>query len=257
MHYRRIPPLLFATLTGAAGCGGATRATLASLPGVATSPTHMLDRAIDRAGGAPALTAARALTWEGDGIVHAGGRLVQIAGTWAIQPPDTAVISTFDIERGPSSRRALIVAAPRGWLVNGEQFSPMPEAMLATERDEFYMYDVMRLVTLRDPEVTLTPVSADTAGHAGFRAERAGRPWIELYVDRSGRLAHLRTRIANPAGGEPVTQDTWVSGEIEAGGIRWPRDFRILVNGQPFFALTIRTLRVHDRVEDPRLRGPG
>ncbi len=217
----------------------------------------MLQRAIDRAGGAAALEAATALTWEGDAIVNAGGRIVQIAGTWAIQPPDTAVIATFDATRGPESTRALVVAAPRGWIVNGGEFAPMPEPMLATERDEFYQYDVMRLVPLREPGVTLTLIQPDSLGQAGFRAERAGRPPIELYVDASGRLAHLRTHVADPAGGPAVRQDTWLSGEIEAAGVRWPRDLRITLNGQPFFAMTLRTLRVHRRVEDPRLRGPG
>ena len=249
--------LLLAIVPGAHGCSARPGPSASSRATTKLSPSELLQRAIDHAGGAAALTAARAFTWEGDGIVHAGGRLVQIAGTWAIQPPDTAVISTFDIERGRSTLRALVVAAPRGWLVNGEQFSPMPESMLATERDEFYMYEVMRLVPLREPGVTLTPVPADSAGHAGFRAERAGRPWTELHFDRTGRLAHLRARIANPGGGEPVMQDIWFSGEIESRGVRWPRDFRIFVNGQPFFGLTLRTLRVHERVEDPRLRGPG
>ena len=252
---RRLPAALLIAFTTACASGNASPG--GSPRAVTESPPALLQRAIDRAGGVAALTAARALTWEGDAIVHAGGRIVQIAGTWAIQPPDTAVIATFDVERGPGALRALVVAAPRGWLVNGTQFSPMPAAMLATERDEFYMYDVMRLVTLRDPAVMLTPIATDTAGNAGFRAERAGRPPMDLHFDRTGRLAHVRTLIANPAGGEPVAQDTWLSGEIESGGIRWPRDFRIFLNGQPFFALTLRTLRVHDRVEDPRLRGPG
>src|SRR5687767_5647166 len=70
-------------------------------------PAAMLDRAIEQAGGAAALVRARALTWEGDAIVNAG-RIVQISGTWAIQPPDTAVVATFDVSRGPGSMRALV-----------------------------------------------------------------------------------------------------------------------------------------------------
>jgi hypothetical protein len=182
---------------------------------------------------------------------------VQISGTWAIQPPDTAIVATFDVSRGPGSMRALVYAAPRGWQVRDGEFTPMPAAMLATERDEFYLYDVMRLVPLREPGVTLTAIPPDSLGHAGVRAERAGRPSVDLHFAADGRLAHLRTRVPDPAGGQPVLQDMWLSGTIESGGVRWPRDLRIMLNGEPFFALTLRTLRVHDRVEDPRLRGPG
>ena len=244
-------------VVAAGGCASGSASTSSSGRAEDLTPTVMLARAIERAGGAAALEAATALTWEGDAIVNAGGRIVQISGTWAIQPPDTAVVSTFDVARGPGSMRSLVVAAPRGWTVSGSEFSPMPDAMLATERDEFYLYDVMRLVPLREPGVTLTALAPDSLGQAGFRAERGGRPPVDLYVDRTGRLAHLRTHIANPAGGQPVAQDLWLEGEIQSAGVRWPRDLRIYLGGQPFFALTLRTLRVQARVEDPRLRGPG
>jgi len=112
-------------------------------------------------------------------------------------------------------------------------------------------------VRLREPGVTLTQIAPDSLGQPGFRAEEAGRPAVDLHFDTGGRLAHLRTRLPDPTGGAPVLQDMWLDGTIEASGVRWPRDLRISLNGEPFFTLTLRTLRVHDRVEDPRLRGPG
>ena len=189
-------------------------------------------------------------------MVQAGGRTVGIAGTWKVQPPDTAVVATYDVSRGAATTRALVVAAPRGWIVAGERVQPMPEAMLASERDEFYLYDVMRLVPLREPGVSLAVAAPDSLGQPGVRVERAGRPAVTLYVDGGGRLAHLRTEVRDPAGGAPVTQDVWLAGEIAADGVRWPRELRITQNGAPFFALTLRTLRVRPRVDDPRLAGP-
>lgn len=244
-------------LAGIASCSAGTRPDGSRAIPSQASPTAILDRAIEQAGGRDALTRARALTWEGDAIVNAGGRVVQIAGTWMIQPPDTAIVATFDATRGPGSSRSLVVAAPRGWVVTGERFEPMAPAMLANERDEFYLYDVIRLVPLRDAGVRLIPIAPDSLGQAGFRAERAGRPPVDVHVDATGRLAHLRTRVPEPAGGQPVLQDIWLGGIIEASGVRWPRDLRIFLNGEPFFSLTLRALRVHDRIDDPRLRGPG
>jgi len=219
-------------------------------------PDWLLDRAIVEAGGVRALTAARALAWSGDAVVHAGGRDVRIAGEWAVQPPDTAVVATYDVTRGPASTRALVVAAPRGWMVSGDRFQPMPPAMLANERDEFYLYEVMRLVPLRAPGVTLTAVPPDSLGQAGFRAEQPGRPPVEVYVDSAGRLAHLRITVQDPSGGAPVRQDAWLGGVIEAGGVRWPRELRLTMNGAPYFDLTLRSFRVLPRVDDPRLSGP-
>jgi len=220
------------------------------------TPAALLARAIERAGGEDALTSARALAWSGDAVVHAGGRTVRIAGDWAVQPPDTAVVATYDVTRGPATTRALVVAAPRGWIVSGDRFQPMPASMLANERDEFYLYDVMRLVPLRAPGVTLTPVAPDSLGQAGFRAEQPGRPPVEVYVDADGRLAHLRTRVQDPSGGAPQRQDVWLAGTLEAGGVRWFREMRLTMNGAPYFGLTLRSLRVLPRVDDRRLSGP-
>ncbi|HEU4880955.1 MAG TPA: hypothetical protein VFT45_01885 [Longimicrobium sp.] len=230
----------------------------ASAPAPADDPRAMLERAIAQAGGAEALGRARALLWDGEATVHAGGRTVHIAGSWGVQPPDTAVVSTYDVSRGPESTRALIVAVPRGWIARDTAVTRMPDAMFANERDEFYLYDVMRLVPLREPRVTLHAIPADSLGQAGFRAERPGRPVVELYFDPSGRLAHLRTHVQDPggAGGPAVQQDLWLSGTLQAGSIRWPASIRITMAGAPYFDLTLRNLRVQPRLDDPRLRGP-
>lgn len=246
---RRIPlSLLMMASLGA--CASAS-------PGApSATPRAMLDRAIEQAGGAQALERTRALTWDGEATVTGGGRTVRIAGNWAVQPPDTAVVATWEVTRGPQSVRALVVAAPRGWLWSPSGFAPMPASMLASERDEFYLYDVMRLVPLRDPDVTLSAIAPDSAGQRGFRAQRPGRPGIDLFVDADGRLAHLRTLIDNAEGGAPVRQDVWLSGVVEAQGIRWPARISILQDGAPFFDLSIRNLRALPRIDDPRLRGP-
>lgn len=233
-------------------------ASHASAPAPADDPRALLDRAIAQAGGAQALERARALLWDGEASVHAGGRTVHIAGSWAVQPPDTAVVSTYEVSRGPAGTRALIVAAPRGWIWRDSALTRMPDAMFANEKDEFYLYDVMRLVPLREPRVTLHAIPADSLGQAGFRAERPGRPVVELYFDANGRLAHLRTHVQNPegGGGPAVQQDLWLSGTLQAGGIRWPASILITMAGAPYFDLTLRNLRVQPRIDDPRLRGP-
>jgi hypothetical protein len=247
---RLVRLVLLAATVGASGCACAKHTARAP------SPETLLAGAIEQAGGADALARARALTWAGTATVHAGGRTVHIAGRWSVQPPDTAVVATYDVSRGPATTRALVVAAPRGWVVAGGRFDPMPPPLLANERDEFYLYDVMRLVPLRAPGVRLTTVPADTLGQPGFRAEQAGRPAVELHVDAGGRLAHLRTQVRDPGGGAPVWQDVWLAGVVEADGVRWPRELRLTMNGAPYFALAIDSLRTAARLDDARLAGP-
>jgi hypothetical protein len=245
----RIPiPLVILLLAGCASAAPGTRTE--------DGPARILARAIEQAGGAEALERARGLVWDADATVHAGGRTVPISGRWAIQPPDTAVVSTYAVERGPSTMRHIVLAAPRGWLVNANGFAPMPPLMLASEREEFYFYSVMRLVPLRAPGVTLTMLPPDSTGHRGILARNPGRPDVELYVDATGRLSRIRARIHDATTGNPVVQEAWLSGETESGGVRWPRTMRLTQDGAPFFDLTLKTFRVLPAIQDTLLAGP-
>ena len=221
-----------------------------------TSPEALLAGAIEQAGGARALQSARALRWDGEATVHAGDREVAIRGEWAIQPPDSAVVATYDTTAGPSTTRRLIVAGGAGWLEEAGVFTPMPPVVLAAERDEFYLYHLMRLVPLLAPGVELAPAPPDTLGQEGFEARAPGRPEVFAYVDAAGRLAHLRLQIADPRTGGRAWQDLWLSGVIESDGVRWPRAIRITMDGAPYFDLTIGRLRVESRLVEPYLAGP-
>lgn len=231
-------------------------AAACSTPPAPEDPQTMLDHAIQQAGGVKALSAARALAWDGDATVFAGGRTVNIAGRWQVQPPDTAIVATYDTTRGPSTTRSMVIAAPRGWVVRNDSFTVLPDPVIANERDAFFLYDVIRLVALRDSSVRLSRTSADSLGQRGFRAEPPGRPAVELFVDSTGRLSHIRLMVADPGGGPPVRQDAWLDGELASGGIRWPQRLRLTMNGAPYFELRMRDLQVSDRIRSPLLSGP-
>src|ERR671914_196100 len=100
--------------------------------------------------------------------------------------------------------------------------TPMPATVLANEREQFYLYDVMRLVSLRAPGAQLSGIAPDSLGQRGVRVTRAGRPDVDVYVDGTGRLAHLRARVTDAMSGKPAIEDVWLAGVIEADGVRWP-----------------------------------
>ena len=220
-------------------------------------PRALLDAAIDQAGGVAALSAARALTWEGHGTYSIGRSVANIAGRWQLQLPDTAIVSmTYVASLGPSTTQAMVIASPRGWLVQDDRFTAMTEPVAANERNSFYLFDVIRLITLRNDAVSLSNVPPDSLGQRGFRAEQPGRPPVELFVDSTGRLSHVRLIIDDPSGGPPYLRDVWLDGELSANGIRWPSRMRVTLNGAQYFDLTMRDLRVSDRLADPLLAGP-
>ena len=114
-------------------------AAACSTPPDLDDPDTILENAIQQAGGATALSAARALMWDGDATVFAAGRTVNIAGRWQVQPPDTAVVATYDTTRGPSTTRSMVIAAPRGWMVRNDSFTVLPDPLIANERDAFFL----------------------------------------------------------------------------------------------------------------------
>jgi hypothetical protein len=114
----------------------------------------------------------------------------------------------------------------------------------------------VRLVSLLAPDVALQAIAPDSRGQPGVRASREGRPALELYFAPDGRLAHLRATVRDAGGGAPVLEEVWLSGEITADGVRWPRRLVFTQNGAAYFDLTLRSLATRARLDDPLLAGP-
>lgn len=221
-----------------------------------SGPELALDKAIEQAGGEEALGRARAFIWDGDAVVRGGGRTVHITGKWSIEPPEKAIVSTYDVSAGAGTMSHLVVNAPHGWLVRDGQFRPMPPAILENELDAFQLYDIMRLVSLRRRGVRLENFHEDDEGRRGIRAKISGRPDVDLFFDRSGRLRHFRTMVTDAQSGKPVPEDVYLERTITANGVKWPRDMRFTLDGKPYFDLTIKSLRVADKLRDKLLDGP-
>lgn len=231
--------------------------SLLALPLLAQAkPSALLDRAMKAAGGESRLSQYHGLEWTGLGVVHIPGRDIVIRGAWAIQPPDSAVVATYDTTRGPGTRRHLIVAGARGWIKRDSVFSPLPEDILAEEQHQYYLYSLLRLVPLKAKGVKLHPVFPDAAGNAGFRVERQGRLPVTMYFDSAGVVVRLVTQFALPG---PVAGDAQVVnlyGSTTSDGVRWFRRMEILRAGKPYFDLEIDSLTVKRSIEDPLLAGP-
>lgn len=221
-----------------------------------TRPSILLDRAIKAAGGEERLKQYRGFEWTGFGIVHIPNRDIAIRGTWEIQPPDSAVVATYDTMRGPATTRRLIIAATRGWLLKDTTFTTLPDDLLAEEQHQYYLYSLLRLVTLKEKGVKLQGVFPDSAGHAGFTVERKGRLPVTMYFDSAGRVVRMITRFALPGPVAGDLQDIRFYGKIEAGGVTWFKAMEILRAGKRYFDLEIDSLTVKRSVSDTLLAGP-
>jgi len=94
--------------------------------------------------------------------VHTSDRRIELEGRWIVEPPDRAVIVTWEKGKEAAARRA-IVRGTEGFTEHGAVRTPMPLGEVARERDRLYLYSLMRLLPLRDPGVRLISILAEAS----------------------------------------------------------------------------------------------
>lgn len=202
-----------------------------------------LDAAIAAAGGTKALTNARVLAWKGHAVVHAGERTIELEGEWTVEPPDRARVTTWERSKGRESARGLSIDGDRGDIVRGGKTEPMTSAMRDHEREQFRLYDAMRLVPLLRDGVTLTAVDAPPGEHA-LRATGFMTAPVDLYFDTTNRLVGLRATVIDPQSGATIDEQLRFSGEVRSADVVWPKRIAITWAGAPYFDLDIVELAI-------------
>ena len=208
-----------------------------STSAVTSDANAILMKAIEATGGQDALKRARVLIWRGRATIHAGGRQIHIEGSWTVEPPDRASVTSWEVEKGQTSARRMMIDGAAGSMERGGKTLPMPPEMIANERDQFYLYSVLQLTTLLEPNVTLTATTQD--GASGVRVVRPGRPEVTIFFDSNGRPSRLLTSVFDPATKQRVAEELQFEGVVSSEGVRWPRRIRILQAGKLFFDLEI------------------
>jgi hypothetical protein len=205
----------------------------------AGSPRALVERAVRAAGGAKRMQQYAALTWRARATVHLPQKRIDLQGQWRLQLPDRARVETQDVAGSSGTLRRLIIDGDRGWGEVRGHPDPLPRDMVAHERDQFYLYHLMRLAPLLEPEFTLVALGRGEDGLDGVRVAHAGRPEVSLFFDSEARLARLETRITDPGSGREVQEVVTCRGLIEGGGLRWPRHIGITWDGDPYFDLEL------------------
>jgi hypothetical protein len=215
----------------------------------------LLNRAISAAGGAANLQRHRVLAWHGIASVNVSGRTVRIEGDWRIEPPDRAHIETFEVDKGPASMRSLFIDGDKGWTTKDGKSIVLPQLFVGNEREQFYLYWLVRLVPMLDQEFRLTTVAPDAQRRPGFRVERDGRRDATLYFTPEARLARIVTTVTDPTSGADLTQELRFTGDLAANGIRWPRRIQVVQKDTVFFDLELSALETPETLEIPPCMG--
>ena len=125
---------------------------------------------------------------------------------------------------------------------------------LENERDEFYLYSLMRILPLRDYAVHLEMLPKSEDGLDVLRVSRPERPDVDLFFDSDNRLRRLSFETLDPVTNTRRRQNVRLEGEIVSRGVHWFKQLAITWENEPYLDLTISTLNVSPGLVDPRLR---
>jgi len=211
----------------------------------------ILKKAWRAAGGEANLARYRAFRWKGNAKVYAGERVIAITGEWLVEPPARARVLTNDELNGRKSTRLLILNGDKGWAQIDGQTRSMPPEFFSHEREQFYLYYLMRLVPLKDTAFRLSRLAvSDDQALIGLRVSHKEHADVDLFFDRARwLLVKMSTRRRDPISGKEVTEelllrDHSVHGQKNRakrinGGILWPARISIRWDSSPYFDLEI------------------
>jgi hypothetical protein len=207
---------------------------------VATPTKGALESAIDAAGGEAALTKVKELYWTGTATVNAGGKTSKMDVITVVRPEaQWARTSSWASGAEAKTSRTLQVEKGKAWDVNRQSWTPLPEAQATNESQQYGLYSLMLLTTLKASGAKADEQPAAADGTRTIKAQLASGQAADLKVDASGKLVGAEMKVRDPAGGADIAQTVKFSGEVESNGVKWPKRITIEQNGAPFYDLEI------------------
>lgn len=207
----------------------------------------LFNRAVEAAGGENALSRARVLTWTGQASVYTGDRRIDLEVETVVEPFTYALSDTWLRDRGRATLRTLEIDGNQGWLIRDGERTPMTEAILRHEKQQYATYGLMRLVTLRDAGAAFSLPPGAPENSRVLEVHHPNARDSRLIFAPSGRLIALENTVDPPAGGAPIPQRFEFSGEIASRGVRWPRSLKIYQSDRLYFTLDLKTFTPRDR----------
>jgi len=200
----------------------------------------VLDAAIDAQGGQAALAKAKELDWSGAATINAGGKTTEVELQTIVRPFTFGRTTSW--EKGQSEKQAKTIQMDFGkaWSVNRVTWTPMPAAQEKHEIQQYSLYGVMLLSSLKEPGVKVTETAPGKDGTRNLHVENPKAPPMDLRFDASGKLVKASYSVVDPEGkGPDIKQDVDFSGEVVSNGVKWPQKISIKQNGAPYFDLAI------------------
>ncbi|HEX5007495.1 MAG TPA: hypothetical protein VFV70_10310 [Hyphomonadaceae bacterium] len=243
---RRLLLLAFPALAACASMQGGSASS--STAADAYAGKSVLDAAIEAAGGEAALGKVKELDWSGTAVVNAEGKTTEIEVQTIVRPLTYARTTSWPKAEGEKAARTLQVEFGKAWTVSRVTWTPMKEAEAEHENQQYALYGLMLLTSLKDASATVKEAPVGSDGTRAIQVTHPKAAPTELEFDATGKLVRAGFTVRDPKGGADIVQTAKFSGEIVSNGVKWPKRITIEQNGAPYFDLTIATFEARPDV---------
>ena len=224
---------------GLLAAAGAATLFPASRAAAVPAPLALLHNAMDRHGGRSTLEEVRLLSWQGEAIVHNGGRDVRIGVSTMVVPFIAARSASWPLASGRAATRTMVLDTGGGRVERDGASERLPDLLVRHEQAQFAIYGMMLLAPL-DKGRALLRLLHDERGLNVLRVDHPPAPVTRLYFESDGRLAEATNQVPHPERRKKrISQHFYFSEEEMPGPVRWPRSLRIEQDGRPWFELTL------------------
>ena len=224
---------------GLLAAAGAATLFPASRAGAVPAALSLIHHAMDRHGGRRALERIRLLSWQGEAVVHDGGREIRIGVSTMVVPFVAARSASWPLALGRAATRTMILDTGGGRVERNGVSERLPDLLVRHEQAQFAIYGMMLLAPLDKGRATLQ-IRHDRSGFRVVRVYRPPAPVTRLYFESDGRLAQATNSVPHPEHkNRRISQRFIFSEEQMPGPVRWPRSLRIEQDGRPYFELTL------------------
>ena len=245
---RRLVLLALPALAACADMPGATPQASGAPPD-AYAGKSVIDAGIAGMGGEAALRQVKELYWTGAATVTAAGKTTEIEMETLVRPFTFARTTSWPKGAARKGARSIQAEYGEAWTIQSVSWTPLPAAQAENENQQFGLYGVMLLTSLKDPGTKVTETAPGKDGTHNLHVEHAGAPPIDLRLDVAGRLIRAENLVRDPTGGiVPLSQVATFSGSMTSNGVTWPKRISIQQNGQPFFELELATFEARPAV---------
>ena len=110
-----------------------------------------------------------AVSWTGKAVVHFNGQSLELGVETRVAPYGDARSASWPLAAGKTAMQAMVIEGGKGFVEAGKKREPMPDAQTAHERQQFGLYGLMLLETLRTSgaKIDFVDERCFTATHVG------------------------------------------------------------------------------------------